>query len=167
MINDANDKTRRLMPNKLFRITTLIIVSMCLISSGMSAAIYTGSIAQGGKSDDQKYVGTWAGTYTTENGPTNQLSYTFTKDDKGKWGGKINYTNQDGEQTAEFKSLDIADGKMKAKIESPDGQVEVTIEGKFEGDNLEGTYAVIPKGQTEPTEKGSWKVTRTTAKKTE
>lgn len=155
------------MRTKLFRFTPLIIVSMCLITSGLAAAEYSASMVQGAKSDDQKYTGTWAGTYTPENGNPNQLSYNLVKDERGKWGGKIYFTNQDGEQTAEFKSLEIADGKMKGKIESPDGQVEVTVEGKFDGDTIEGTYSVLPKGQTEAVEKGSWKVTKGTAKKAE
>jgi hypothetical protein len=140
---------------------------MWLISSGLSAAEYPGSMVQGGKSDDQKYAGTWTGTYTPENGPSNQLSYNFIKDEKGKWGGKVSYTNQDGEQSADLKSLEFTAGKMTAKIESPDGQVEVSIEGKFDGNTLEGTYAVSPKGSTEVAEKGSWKVSKAPAKKTD
>ena len=152
---------------KLLRITPLIIITMWLISSALSAAAYPGSMGQGGKSDDQKYAGTWTGTYTAENGSSNSLTYTFTKDEKGKWGGKVTYTNDNGEQTADLKSMEITAGKMTAKIESPDGQVEVLIEGKFVGNNLEGTYSVSPKGSTEVAEKGSYKASKSTAKKTE
>jgi hypothetical protein len=78
----------------------------------------------------------------------------------------VKFTNEDGEQTADFKSLQIADGKMKVKIESPDGQVEVTIEGQFQGDKLEGTYVSSRKGSTEVVEKGTWKVVKSAAAKT-
>jgi hypothetical protein len=78
----------------------------------------------------------------------------------------VKWVNPEGEQSADFKSLQIAGGKMKGKIESPDGQVEVTIEGQFQGDNLEGTYAISPKGSTEVVEKGTWKVTKSVAAKT-
>ena len=78
----------------------------------------------------------------------------------------MKFVNQDGEQTADFKSPQIVDGKMKGKIESPDGQVEVTIEGQFQGDKLEGTYAVLPKGATEVVEKGTWKVAKNASAKT-
>jgi hypothetical protein len=152
---------------KLFRVTSLIIVSMWMITSGLSAAGDPSVMVQGGKSDDQKYAGTWAGTYTTETGSSNKLTYTFIKDEKGKWGGKVNYTNDGGEQSADFKLLEFTAGKMKAKIESPDGQVEVTIEGKFVGNDLEGTYAVSPKGSTEVAEKGTYKATKVTEKKTD
>src|SRR5215510_8980546 len=152
---------------KLFHITPLMIVSMWLISSVLSAAEFPGSVVQGGKSDDQKYAGTWIGTYTPESGDSNQLTYTFIKDERGKWSGKVKYVNQDGEQSAELKSLEITAGKMTAKIESTDGQVEVNIEGKFQGDSFEGTYAVSPKGSTEVAEKGSYKCSKSTAKKAE
>ncbi len=94
------------------------------------------------------------------------LTFSCPLDWIAEWRGTVKFTNQDGEQSAEFKSLQIADGKMKGKIESPDGQVEVTIEGQFQGDKLEGTYAVSPKGSTDVAEKGTWKVTKSAAAKT-
>jgi hypothetical protein len=119
------------------------------------------------KSDDQKYAGTWTGTFSPENGDSGQLKCTFIKDEMGKWSGRINYTNNNGDQSVDFKLLEIADGKMKAKLDMPRGEVEAVLEGTFGGDNLEGTFALIPKGSTEAAGKGTWKVTRTTAKKTE
>jgi hypothetical protein len=152
---------------KNFQVTSLIIVSMLFISSALSASEYRGSMVQGNKSSDQKYAGTWSGTYTTGDGNSNVLTFTFTQDEKGKWGGKVKYTNDGGEQSAEFKSLEIADGKMKGKLDMPNGQVEAIIEGKFEGNNFEGTYAIIPTGTTEVAEKGTLKATKTTVKKAE
>jgi hypothetical protein len=78
----------------------------------------------------------------------------------------VKWVNQDGEQAADFKSLQIADGKLKGKIEGPDGQVEVAIEGQLQGDKFEGTYAVSPKGSTEIVDKGTWKVAKSVAAKT-
>ena len=49
----------------------------------------------------------------------------------------MKWVNQNGENKADFKSLEIADGKMKGKIEDPNGEVEVAIEGQFQGDKLE------------------------------
>jgi len=115
------------------------------------------------KSDDQKYAGTWTGTFSPENGDSGQLKYTFIKDEKGKWSGRVNYRDQ----SLDFKLLEIADGKMKAKVDLPNGEVEAILEGTFVGDNLEGTFALLPKGSTEAAGKGTWKVTRTTAKKPE
>jgi len=140
--------------------TLLTVVSILLAAEKPAAG------QQASQSEDQKYAGTWVGSYSTDGGNTDKLSYIFSKDEKGQWRGTVKFTNQDGEQTGELKSLQIADGKMKAKLDSPDGQVEVTIEGQFQGDRLEGTYSVSPKGSTDVAEKGTWKVTKSPAPKT-
>lgn len=154
------------MRSKIFQVALLIVVSALMVPSVLSAAENTGTIKQESGSDVQKYAGVWAGSFTTESGESNKLSFTFTKGEKGQWGGAAKWVNPEGDQSANFKSLQLADGKMKGKIESPDGQVEVTIEGQFQGDNLEGTYAISPKGSTEVVEKGTWKVAKNVAAKT-
>ena len=121
---------------------------------------------QGSPSEDRKYAGTWTGSYNNDNGGTGNLSYVFSKDEKGQWRGTATWTTQEGEKTAELKPLHIADGKMKAKLETGDGQVEVPIEGEFQQSRLEGMYSVLPKGTTEVAEKGTWKVSKRSAKKT-
>jgi len=126
----------------------------------------SGAGGQGSAADDKKYVGEWAGSYSGPNGDTDKLSYTLSKDENGKWRGTVKWVNQNGENKADFKSLEIADGKMKGKIEDPNGEVEVAIEGQFQGDKLEGTFAVSPKGSTEVVEKGSWKAAKSPAAKT-
>jgi hypothetical protein len=153
------------MKSKRFQITRLLVISMLLIPPSLLAAGAPTATAQANRSDDQKYLGSWAGMYSTEGGGTEKLSYILKKDEKGQWQGTVKFTNQEGEQTADFKTLQIADGKMKGKIESPDGEVEVTIEGQLKEDHLEGTYSVSPKGTTDVVEKGTWKVTRSTAAK--
>src|SRR5262249_12337810 len=140
----------------------LIVLSALMVSSGLLAAEIQVTAGQ----DDKKYAGLWTGSYSTDNGNTDKLTYILSQDEKGQWRGTVKFVNQDGEQTAEFKSLQIVDGKMKGKIEGPDGQVEVTIEGQFQGDKCEGTYAVSPKGSTEVMEKGTWKVTKSSTAKT-
>lgn len=154
------------MRSKLFQVMSLVVVLTGMVPLVLLAAENPGAGAQGSGSDAQKYVGVWAGSFTTDNGDTNKLSYTLSKDEKGQWGGTVRWVNPEGEQKADFKSLRIADGKMIGKIESPDGQVEVTIEGQFQGDKLEGTYAISPKGSTEVVEKGSWKVAKSAEAKT-
>lgn len=143
------------MRSKLFRTTVLIALSLWLIPVSLLAF-------QGG-ADDKKYAGTWTGTYTSSEGTSNALSYILRKDEKGQWAGTLKFTNQDGEQVAEFKSLQIADGKFSGKIDGPGG-AEVTIQGQFQGDRLEGTYSVSPTGSTEVVDSGSWKLTRSAAK---
>jgi hypothetical protein len=154
------------MRSKLFQVALLIVALTGMVPSILVAAENMGARGQGNVSDDKKYVGEWAGSYSAGNGNTDKLSFTLSKDEKGQWRGTVKWVNQGGEQSADFKSLQISDGKMKGKIEGPDGQVEVAIEGQFQGDKLEGTYAVAPKGSTEVVEKGEWKVTKSAAAKT-
>ena len=149
------------MPGKSFRAMLLIsglilLIPLVLLANEESVA------GQASRQDDQKYAGTWAGSYTNDNGSEN-LAYILSQDEKEHWGGTVKYSNQDGEHTAEFKSLEIVDGKMKGKIETPDHQAEIMIEGEFQADRLAGTYSVTPKGSTEVAEKGTWKVTRSAA----
>jgi hypothetical protein len=148
------------MRSKLFKVVLLIVVLTLIIPPALSAAENAGAGGQGSASDDQKYVGAWSGSFTTDSGSSAKLSYALKKDEKGRWAGSVYWVNQNGENTAEFITLQIADGKMKGMIESPDGQAEITIEGQFQGDKLEGTYAVSPKNSAEVVEKGTWKVAR-------
>jgi len=149
---------------KLFQATLLVVVTLYVITSGLPAAGNPGKLVQGRISVDKKYGGTWTGTYTSEGGNSDKLSYILGKDAKGQWRYTVKYNNQSGEQTAEFQSLQIVNGKMLGKIVSPNGQMEITIEGKFDGNKLAGTYTVIPKGATEVTEKGTWKVAKSASK---
>src|SRR5262245_58972691 len=132
------------MRSKLFKTPLLIVVLTLMVTSVLPAAG-----GQGGGEDAKKYVGVWAGSVTRANGDTHELSYILKKDEKGQWGGTVKWANQNGEQSADFNSLQIADGKMKGKFEAQDGQVEATLEGQFQGDKLEGTFVVYRKGSTE------------------
>jgi hypothetical protein len=154
------------MRSKLFQVVLLIVALTGTVPSILFAGENLGAGGQGSGSDDKKYVGEWVGSYIGGDGSTNKLSYTLSKDEKGQWRGTVKWVNQNGENKADFKSLQIVDGKMKGKIEDPNGEVEVAIEGQFQGDKLEGTYAVAPKGSTEVAEKGEWKVTKSAAAKT-
>src|SRR5262249_28130293 len=138
-----------------------------LMLSGQSGTKDPLSGQQGSRSEDQKYAGLWVGSYSGEGGSSGDLSFNISRDEKGQWRGTVKYTNQDGQQSAEFKSLQITNGKLKATIDTPAGDVDVTIDGQFQGDKLEGSYAISPKGSTEATEKGTWKLTKGTAAKKE
>ncbi len=156
------------MQNKFSQLTLpmFIALSILLIPLNLVATETSVLNEQGSRSDDQKYGGLWVGSYSQENGGTGDLSYKLSKDEKGEWQGTVKYTNQNGEQTAKFSALQIADGKMKARLESPSGDAEITIEGQFQGDQLEGSFAISPKNSTEIVEKGNWKVARSRETKT-
>ena len=155
------------MRSELPRATLLTAVLVLTAPPGLAAAGNPAAGGQGARSGDQEYAGTWVGSYSPESGETGNLSYTLSQDEKGVWRGTVKYTNQDGEQTGELKALRIADGKLTAKMDSPDGEVEISIEGQFQGDRLEGTFSVSPKGSTEVAEKGTWKVAKSAAPKNE
>jgi hypothetical protein len=153
------------MRSKLFQVMLLIIALTGTVPSILFAAVNQAAGGQGSGSDDQKYVGEWVGSYSADGGYTNKLSYTLSKDEKGQWRGMMKWVNESGDHTADFKSLQVADGKMKGKVEIMDGQMESAIEGQFQGDRLEGTYAVSPKGSTEVVEKGAWKAAKSAGAK--
>jgi hypothetical protein len=155
------------MRSKLFQIALPIIALASMVQSGLIAAENPGTAGQGSGSDDSKYVGLWLGSYSADTGRTAKLSYTLSKDEKGQWRGTVKYTEKNEEHAAEFTLLQIADGKLKGKLESPNGQDEITMEGQFQGEKLEGTYAISPKGSTEIIARGTWKVAKSAAAKTE
>jgi hypothetical protein len=154
------------MRSKLFQVALLIVALSVLAPSILVAAGNPSAGGQGAGSDDRKYVGEWVGSYIDPDGITDKLSYTLSKDEKGQWRGTVKWVNQNGENKAEFKSLEIVDGKMKGKFEDPNGPVEVALEGQFQGDKLEGTFAVTRKGSTEVVKKGDWKLAKSDAAKT-
>lgn len=148
------------MRDKLLSATLRVVVLMSLVAMGMSAAekFVAGSGPTAG--DDQQYAGTWVGTYNSEGGSGGNVTLTLKQDEKAQWHGTVKYTDQDGAQLAELRSLQIAGGKFKAKIDAADPATEVTLEGEFQGAKFEGTYTVSEKGSTEILERGTWKATR-------
>jgi hypothetical protein len=154
------------MRRKIFQVALLIVILALMVPSVLPASENPVAGGQSSGSDARKYAGEWVGSFTTEGGETNKLSLSLRMDAKGQWSGAVKWVSPNGEQSADFISLQIAGGKMKGKIESPDGQVDITIEGQFQGDKLEGAYAVSPKGSTEIVDRGTWKVTKNVAAKT-
>jgi hypothetical protein len=123
---------------------------------------------QGNSSGGQNYIGLWGGTWIRENGvPKGTISYALSRDNKGQWRGtvKFKYENQPEEYKADLQSLQIADGKMKAKFEIVNGKGarEFTVEGKFQGNKLEGSATFSRKGSTDIVGKWTWKTTRSAA----
>jgi hypothetical protein len=142
------------MRTKIFQTVLLVVCLTFALQSGFGKV-------QTGSADEKKYGGTWSGSYSSNEGAGGSLTFVLSRDEKGQWRGALKFTNQDGEQKADMKSPQIADGKFKTTIEAPGGEVDVIIEGTFQGDKLEGTYVVTAKGSSEVAEKGTWKVTRT------
>ncbi len=140
------------------RFSQRAVLALCLI-----AAVQVYPLAANGAASpigDEEYAGKWEGTYTSEDGGSGKVSLTLTKGENGRWRGNIMYTNQNGDQTAEFKTVQIENDKFKAGFESPDGSVGIALEGKFQEGRFEGTYSVVAKDSKESVEKGTWKTTK-------
>jgi hypothetical protein len=135
-----------------------IALLMSLMPAALPAATAT---AEAGARNEEAYAGKWVGTYASESGGSGNVTYILSKDDKGQWHGTVTYTNQEGERTAELKELAIAGTKFKAKIDSPGGESEITLEGKFGEKAFAGTYSVLDKSSGEIAEKGTWKTAKT------
>ncbi len=136
------------------------LIGMTLVALPLMIMTFPAAITAASAQDSASYAGTWAGTYSAENGGSGKVTYIFTRDDNGQLRGTVKYSNDDGERSAELKALKIEGAKFKAKIVTPDESNEITLEGKFNGNSLEGTYAVSEKGSTEVVEKGTFKTTK-------
>ena len=144
------------MRSRMFQMTLVVVSLTIMISTNAVGKVATPQASQ----DDKSYTGRWVGTYVNQDGESEKVVFTLSKDQDGSWRGTVTYTNQDGEQTAELKSLRIEGAKFSARIDSPNGAQVISLEGEFNGTRFEGTYSVSEKDSTEIMEKGSWKTTK-------
>ncbi len=75
------------MPGKSFR-EMLLIAGLILLIPLVLLADEESVAGQASRLDDQKYAGTWAGSYTNDNGSEN-LAYILSQNKKGHWGGTV------------------------------------------------------------------------------
>ena len=143
------------------RILLTLWISAVVLFAAAAAATVTAKQSDG--SQDEKFSGAWIGAYTASSGFEGALKFSFRKEEKGEWQGKLTFSNQDGDHTLDMKLLQITAGKLKAKAEN--GEMEIAIEGELHGDWIEGTYSVKPTGTTEVVETGTWKVAKESAAK--
>src|SRR5262245_47074815 len=74
---------RTILPNQeafmrshILTVAVLIVVSAGMGSAVLSAAGNPVAAGQEGRADAQKYLGAWAGSYTSDGGATNKVSFT-------------------------------------------------------------------------------------------
>ena len=104
---------------------------------------------------DSSVVGMWSGSWQGGNSGTFEM--TITKGADGKLGGSLTAKPADGDgYTTRFKSLDVTGGKFIAKVEDPEGEVEITIEGALDPTSMKGSFSVRSKAQGEQVDGGSW-----------
>jgi hypothetical protein len=101
-------------------------------------------LAQEQTAGEKKLVGAWAGSW--DGGSRGTFEMTITKDADGKLGGSITPRPEGGDSyTTSFKSVEMADGKVKLKVAIPGDEAGVTVEATLDGPVLKGTYSVRAK----------------------
>jgi len=151
------------MQTKLSQLAVLAICSVALVPVSSQALNAATILIQANPAGNQGFAGKWEGTYASADGGSGKVSFILTKGENGKWRGSIKYTNQDGEQAADFKTIQIAGTKFKAEFQSSAGSVEITLEGELQESGFEGTYSVLAKDSKESVEKGTWKTAKGSA----
>src|SRR5262245_51872253 len=81
---------------------------------------------------ENKLVGKWVGTWTGES--NGKFEMTFTKNADEKLSGTLIATPDQGEaNTMTAKSVEYTAEMIKVKFEGPEAEIEVLLEGEFEG----------------------------------
>jgi hypothetical protein len=104
--------------------------------------------------DDGAFVGSWTGSWSGST--SGQFEMMVSKDSTGKLGGSITPHGEQGTYTSSFQSLVVEGGKMVAKFDTPDGQLDVVMTATLEGAESKGTYSVHEKAQGSEVDSGSW-----------
>ena len=131
-------------------------ISYSLLVVLLAACFSYARQAEGRKaSTDSAAVGSWSGSW--EGGSTGKFEMTISKGAGGKLGGSITASPADGTgYTVQFKSVDVSGGKLTVKLEDPDGEVEITIEGALDPAAMKGSYSVRSKAQGDRVDGGAW-----------
>ena len=111
------------------------------------------------RADADAFIGTWEGTWTGSS--TGKLEMTISKAADGKLSGSVSPRPDQGDgYTVPFKSVEVAAGKLTAKCDDPNGEVEITLTATVEGKSARGTYSVRAKADGSEVESGSWTATK-------
>ena len=103
------------------------------------------------------FAGTWAGTW--DGAGSGQFELVLEKSKEGAPAGRVAVTTDNGNYSAELKSIAFDGGKMTAKYEFPlDPSAEVAVAATFDGDAAKGTWSLRPKGQDAEIAGGTWTV---------
>jgi hypothetical protein len=94
---------------------------------------------------DADYAGQWTGTWDGSGSGNFELTLEKAKD--GGIVGKVAVTTEQGNYTADLKSVSFAANKMTATYDFPlDPSVEVALAATFEAAKAAGTWSLRPKG---------------------
>ena len=91
------------------------------------------------------YAGQWTGTWDGSGSGNFELTLEKTKD--GGTAGKVAVTTEQGNYTADLKSVSFTANKMTATYDFPlDPSAEVALAATFEAAKAAGTWSLRPKG---------------------
>lgn len=134
-------------------------ISLFLILSVAAVALLGAREAVARQDGSDAFVGTWEGTWS--GGSTGKLEMKISKGAGGKLSGSISPRPDQGDgYTATFKSAEVISGKLTAKFDDPNGEVEIILTASLEGKSAKGTYSVRQKGDSSELDTGTWTATR-------
>lgn len=132
------------------------VMATCLLA--FAALCYAAPVSAQ-SSNDEKVVGTWAGTWEGAGGSGN-LEVTFEKPKDGTLGGMVSVLGEPAYK-ATFKTVKFEAGKMTATYDyPPEPNVDVVLAATFEGNECTGTWSAREKSSNNEVASGTWKATR-------
>jgi len=111
------------------------------------AAFFCAALAGTAASTEQSgdYAGQWTGTWDGSGSGNFELTLEKAKD--GGTAGKVAVTTEQGNYTADLKSVSFNANKMTATYDFPlDPSAEVALAATFEAAKAAGTWSLRPKG---------------------
>lgn len=105
------------------------------------------------------YAGQWTGTW--DGSGSGNFELTLEKGKDGGSAGKVAVTTEQGNYTADLKSVSFAANKMTAIYDFPlDPSAEVALAATFDGAAAKGTWSLRPKGGGAEVVGGSFTVSK-------
>jgi hypothetical protein len=127
------------------------------------AAFFCAALAGTAASTEQQsgadYAGQWTGTWDGSGSGNFELTLEKAKD--GGTAGKVAVTTEQGNYTAELKTVSFTANKMTATYDFPlDPSAEVALAATFEAAKAAGTWSLRPKGGGAEVVGGSFTVSK-------
>ena len=121
------------------------IRSCVWVLAAFCCAALAGTAASTEQQSGADYAGQWTGTWDGSGSGNFELTLEKAKD--GGTAGKVAVTTEQGNYTADLKSVSFTANKMTATYDFPlDPSAEVALAATFEAAKAAGTWSLRPKG---------------------
>jgi hypothetical protein len=133
---------------------------MMAVAATLAGAWLVAHVAEGdARPAGAEFVGTWTGTW--EGGGAGRFDLTIERGADGHLAGGVAVGTDQGDYTAKFTELSFDGNKMNAKYDFPlESRADIAIEGTFATDAADGSWTMVPDGDTAALAAGSWKVSK-------